>query len=216
MHKLNRKYQSQQYQTVNKQTVNKLCVHKMTLQCNDICSLSTINSARTGKHGGSSHVTASQGSQSAATVTLLAVSFYLIFTTLPVTVCYVMYLGFPEGDSSLTLEEQSVDPTWIRNHVYRDVRTTVEELAMSKYACNFYIYLLTGTAFRHELRRIFSTTFGRCCAPLDVVSSGGRTQSCVAIGDAGPLQRIADQRGRQIVAGYKDCREQQLSKGSAL
>ena len=32
---------------------------------------------------------------------LLAVSFYVIATTLPVTICYVLYLSFPEGDRNL-------------------------------------------------------------------------------------------------------------------
>jgi len=39
------------------------------------------------------------GRHSAATATLLAVSFYHIATTLPVTICYILYLRFPEGDA---------------------------------------------------------------------------------------------------------------------
>jgi len=82
---------------------------------------------------------------SAATVTLLAVSFYLIATTLPVTICYVLYLGFPEGDPTLTAVEQQTDPTWSRNFIYGSVRAVAEELGMSHYACNFYIYLCTSS-----------------------------------------------------------------------
>lgn len=177
------------------------------------CRPSVINSAAASKLGGRSE-SAGPGSPSAATVTLLAVSFYLIFTTLPVTVCYVLYLGFPEGDSSLSVAEQSLDPTWIRYHVYRAVRTTVEELAMSKYACNFYIYLMTGIAFRRELRRLMASAAGRCCVSFDVVSAGNSsTPTSFSVTGDGP--RYTDLRGRQTVAGYTDHR-QQLTKASAL
>jgi len=86
---------------------------------------------------------------------LLAVSFYLIFTTLPVTVCYALSLNFPEGDAA-TMDPQAraADPLWRRYVVYSSVRTVVEEIGLSHYACNFYIYLLTGSVFRRQLRRL--------------------------------------------------------------
>jgi len=101
------------------------------------------------------------------------VSFYLIFTTLPVTVCYVLYLTFPEGDPtiadphqrasrSLTFpkgdptitdpEARAADPVWRRFVIYWSVRTVVEEIGLSHYACNFYIYLLTGHVFNISQR----------------------------------------------------------------
>lgn len=108
----------------------------------------------------------STGSPSAATVTLLAVSFYQIITTLPVTVCYILNLAFPEGDPAtadgIPADDGSSshvfveDPVWARHRVYRAIKITVEEMAMSKYALNFYIYLFTGSAFRRELRRCLS------------------------------------------------------------
>lgn len=99
------------------------------------------------------------GRHSAATVTLLAVSFYLIATTLPVTVCYVLYLGFPEGDPTLTGVEQQTDPTWSRHFIYGSVRAVAEELGMSHYACNFYIYLCTSSVFRRQLIRTLAARF---------------------------------------------------------
>jgi len=87
---------------------------------------------------------------------LLAVSFYLIITTLPVTICYALSLSFPEGDSTVT--DYSADPTWRRYLVYSNIRTLVEEMGLSHYACNFYIYLMTGRVFRRELRRLFCRT----------------------------------------------------------
>jgi len=107
----------------------------------------------------------------AATVTLLAVSFYLIATTLPVTLCYVLYLGFPEGDPSLSASERQVDPTWWRFFVYTSVRTVAQELGMSHYACNFYIYVCTSSVFRRQLVRAVTTrpvpACYCCCCCLD-------------------------------------------------
>jgi len=83
---------------------------------------------------------------------LLAVSFYLIITTLPVTIFYALSLSFPEGDPAVT--DYSTDPTWRRYIVYSNIRILVEEMGLSHYACNFYIYLMTGRVFRRELRRL--------------------------------------------------------------
>jgi len=98
---------------------------------------------------------ASKSRSSATTFTLLVVSFYLIFTTLPVTVCYALSLTFPAGDAAITdAEARAADPVWRRFVVYSNVRTVVEEVGLSHYACNFYIYLLTGRVFRRQLQRL--------------------------------------------------------------
>ena len=97
---------------------------------------------------------------SAATVTLLAVSFFLIFTTLPVTVLYSMYFNFPEGKAEMTDEEIRRDATWQRHFTFFMVRTIIQELGMSHYACNFFIYVLTGKLFRRELK---VQCFKMCC-----------------------------------------------------
>ena len=101
------------------------------------------------------------GRKSATTFMLLAVSFYLIFTTLPVTICYAIYFSFPQGDEFLSDKEIDFDPTWQRHFTYRTVRIIVQEFGMSHYACNFFIYLLTGKIFRLELRRILLKVFCR-------------------------------------------------------
>ena len=113
-----------------------------------------LNSATT-SHGGT-EPSGQTGRHSAATATLLAVSFYLIATTLPVTLCYVLYLGFPEGDPNMTVSEQQTDPTWTRFYIYGSVRALAEELGMSHYACNFYIYLCTSSVFRRQLTRLLA------------------------------------------------------------
>lgn len=84
----------------------------------------------------------------ATTVMLLSVSFYVIATTLPATLVYVLHSQFPEGDASLTDDEISRDPVWQRFLVYFTVRKIVEEVCLSHYACNVFLYLVTGPQFR--------------------------------------------------------------------
>nr|AKQ63054.1 orphan G-protein coupled receptor 50 [Platynereis dumerilii] len=98
---------------------------------------------------------------SAATLTLLSVSFYLILTTLPVTLFYAMYLSFPEGDFFMSDDEIAADPTWQRHFTYFLIRTLVEELGMSHFACNFFIYVSTGKLFRRELTVLFLKIFNK-------------------------------------------------------
>lgn len=94
-------------------------------------------------------------SSSATTFMLLAVSFYLIFTTLPVTICYVLYPTFPAGSPELTIDQVANDAVWQQHLNYVSVKTIVQEIGMSHYACNVIIYLLTGRMFRVELQRLF-------------------------------------------------------------
>ena len=96
---------------------------------------------------------------SAATVTLLAVSFYLIFTTLPVTLCYAMFFNFPIGMPHLTDDQIRTNPTWQRHFTYYTVKTIIQEIGMSHYACNFFIYLSTGKLFRRELALLILSLF---------------------------------------------------------
>jgi len=121
--------------------------------------VSSVPSGQTGRH-------------SAATVTLLAVSFYLIATTLPVTICYVLYLGFPEGDPALTDAERQADATWSRFYVYGSVRAVAEELGMSHYACNFYIYVATSGVFRRQLAGALSAASCRCSSQSNAHARG--------------------------------------------
>lgn len=97
----------------------------------------------------------SKGSKtSATTVTLLAVSFYLIVTTLPVTIFYSMGHSFEKGDLTLSEEEIKKDKTWQRYLTFWAIRIFVQQWGMSHYACNFFIYLLTGKKFRDELKKL--------------------------------------------------------------
>ena len=88
---------------------------------------------------------------SATTVMLLAVSFYLIFTTLPVTIVYASVLNFQDGPDCVS---HNTDPTWQRYYVYLLWRKIIEEIGITHFALNFYIYLITGKQFRKEFIRL--------------------------------------------------------------
>ncbi|KAL4227756.1 hypothetical protein ACF0H5_013192 [Mactra antiquata] len=95
---------------------------------------------------------------SATTIMLLAVSFYLIFTTLPVTIVYVSVLNFEAG---LPCMNQDEDRTWKKYYVYQLVRTVIEEIGITHFALNFYIYLITGKMFRKEFKSMIMKILGK-------------------------------------------------------
>lgn len=82
------------------------------------------------------------------TVTLLSVSFYVIFTTLPATLVYSLDQEFKGGDPYLTNAQAGDDPRWQSYFKYITCRKIVEELCLSHYACNCILYALTGSHFR--------------------------------------------------------------------
>ncbi len=85
----------------------------------------------------------------ATTVMLLSVSFYVIFTTLPATIVYALNVN--EGDNTLTDSQIKQDPVWNNYLVYLTARKIIEEICLSHYACNFFLYLITGVHFRAAL-----------------------------------------------------------------
>lgn len=109
---------------------------------------------------------------SATTVMLLAVSFYLIATTLPVTVVYAVYFSFPTGDPSADVTS---DVTWQRHLTYWTARTVVQEIGMSHYAGNFLIYVATGKIFRSELRRLLGARCRRRRSTMTAPAGGSGT-----------------------------------------
>lgn len=90
---------------------------------------------------------------SATTVMLLAVSFYQIFTTLPVTIVVTLFYSFLPGDLEV-LSQSGPDAAWQRHFNYMFVKIIIEEIGLTHYACNFYIYLITGKIFRQEFKRL--------------------------------------------------------------
>ena len=64
----------------------------------------------------------------ATTAMLLTVSFYVIATTLPATVVYVLEESFPKGSVHLSDAEITVDEHWQRFFRYLTVRRITEEV----------------------------------------------------------------------------------------
>lgn len=91
----------------------------------------------------------------ATTAMLLSVSFYVIVTSLPATVVYVLETTFPLGE--LTISDAAIrrDPIWKRYFVYLTTRKIVEEFCLSHYACNFFLFLITGQQFRQSFVFMF-------------------------------------------------------------
>ena len=97
------------------------------------------------------------GGSAATTVMLLSVSFYVIATTLPATMFYLLYDQFPPGDDRLQESDLRRDPVWRRHFRYLLWRKVVEECCLSHYACNFLLYLITGKMFRNTLFSLFKS-----------------------------------------------------------
>ena len=95
---------------------------------------------------------------SATTIMLLAVSFYLIVTTLPVSIVYASVLNFDPGPECAS---NDTHPTWRRYYTYLLWRTVIEEIGITHYALNFYISILTGKIFRKELKKMFLELIGK-------------------------------------------------------
>ena len=55
---------------------------------------------------------------------LLAVSFFHITTTLPVTVCYSLYYSFPPGDFAVADADIAADPVWQRHLTYYAIKVS--------------------------------------------------------------------------------------------
>ncbi|CAD5123622.1 unnamed protein product [Dimorphilus gyrociliatus] len=99
--------------------------------------------------GGSNHSTAT-------TLMLLSVSFYVIATTLPVSILYILGSVIEGGDIHLSDQQIRSDPMWQSYFKFLMVKKVVDEVCMSHYACNIFIYLITGAKFRQILLKRFN------------------------------------------------------------
>lgn len=89
------------------------------------------------------------------TLTLMAVSFYRIFTTAPITIIYLFqYQVFPYGDPCLTTSGMAVDPVWQKYLHWLVFKKILDEVGISQYSCNIFIYIVTARHFRSELLRL--------------------------------------------------------------
>ncbi|XP_005096440.1 FMRFamide receptor [Aplysia californica] len=91
------------------------------------------------------------------TVMLLAVSFYQIITTLPVSIFYALRVQY------------QMDP------VYYFAQTIINEYGNTHYAFNIFIYLITGKMFRQELKKLLLRPFRKLASTLPRDYSSLRT-----------------------------------------
>jgi len=96
-------------------------------------------------------------SSRATTVMLLSVSFYCICTTLPGSIVYAVYPYFDVKPHKFYYSDSLIllDRDWMRKGAYLTGRKIVEELCLSHYACNFFLYLFTGTLFQQSVKEVF-------------------------------------------------------------
>ncbi|XP_076465753.1 FMRFamide receptor-like [Babylonia areolata] len=92
---------------------------------------------------------------SATTVMLLVVSFYLILTTLPVTIIYTLFYEFEYDIYSVTMGQARADSQFHRWLNYQLVLAAIKEFGTTQYAFNIVFYVITGKVFRKELKRLF-------------------------------------------------------------
>lgn len=90
-----------------------------------------------------------------STLTLMCVSFYRIITVIPVSILFALQGEFPHGSFELPLSRIAVDRVW-RNHItWYKAKKAVDEIGLSQYCCNIFIYLVTAHHFRREMKKLF-------------------------------------------------------------
>ena len=145
----------------------------------------SVQSVAHGQEGSSSNA--------ASTTTLLAVSFYFIFTLLPATLVYVIQTSVTQGDPSLPFNEWNADPEWRSYFRYLTARKIVEEICLSNHAAYFVIYYSTGVYFRREFKNLlglnrFTKHNYRSKRAMDsdysLVNSNGKTMTETIMMDA--------------------------------
>ncbi|XP_067664819.1 probable G-protein coupled receptor B0563.6 [Haliotis asinina] len=121
----------------------------------NICVLRQIKSVGKLYVSDSDHRTANVRC-TATTVTLLWISFYLIFTKLPVTIVYALQTSVKLGQS-MPLDDMGNDCTWQSYFSYFASRKIVEEIALSHHACNVFIYCATSRQFRRHFKAYYGS-----------------------------------------------------------
>ena len=104
---------------------------------------------------------------SATTLTLLAVSTFLIVTVLPVTICYILMPVLTWDGDPPPKEDIDNYNKYQRILLYNDVRLIIEEIGKSHYALNIFIYILTGKMFRKQLKILFTRFCGNSAYEKD-------------------------------------------------
>jgi hypothetical protein len=90
-----------------------------------------------------------------STLTLMCVSFYRIITVIPVTILFALQKEFSYGSFELSLVQIGNDREWKNHFIYYRAKITIDEIGLSQYCCNIFIYLITASHFRHEMKKLF-------------------------------------------------------------
>ncbi|BFY98920.1 hypothetical protein BsWGS_01960 [Bradybaena similaris] len=96
------------------------------------------------------------------TVMLLAVSFYQIITTLPVSIAYAVYFEF---------ECRNIADCSEAKKMYLLVLTVIREYGITHYAFNIFIYMVTGKLFRQELKKLLMRPFAKLASSFPTLPS---------------------------------------------
>lgn len=110
--------------------------------------------SKSGPQANSANVRHLSSCVAATNAMLLLVSFYVIFTTLPATIVYVLDVAFPAGPKLPSHDLIANDPVWQRHLVYVSFKRIVDEVCLSHYACNFFLFAATGTRFRRLVSKM--------------------------------------------------------------
>lgn len=94
----------------------------------------------------------------ATTSLLLAVSFFFILTTLPVSIAYALYDSYPPGEDFTDINNSEV---WQNHFRYYRARTVIYNIGLTHFFMNFYIYLLAGDRFRREVLSVLGCRASR-------------------------------------------------------
>lgn len=95
------------------------------------------------------------------TFTLLTTSFYDIVAEVSVTVVQIIWPLFKTGNELMSDQEITNDAQWSIYITYRTLKCILDNIFWSRYACNFYIYLITGKTFRAEIKHLICCVFCR-------------------------------------------------------
>lgn len=98
----------------------------------------------------------------ATTTMLLAVSFFFILTTLPVSIAYALNDSYPQGTDFTDIGNSEV---WQKHFRYYRARTVIYNIGLTHFFMNFYIYLLAGERFRREVCNVLGCRNSRRFGP---------------------------------------------------
>ncbi|ESO88162.1 hypothetical protein LOTGIDRAFT_165905 [Lottia gigantea] len=89
------------------------------------------------------------------TITLLWVSFYLIVTTLPVTITFAIQNSMSLGPA-MPVSQMASNAAWRTYFAYYSARIVIREVCMSHHSCNVFIYCATSRRFlKHTKELVF-------------------------------------------------------------